>query len=97
MRTVLFAVLAFTASPVAAQDAPSIFSTDGEYLGTLSANRYDPNSVANPYGKYGSPYSPESINNPYGEYGNPYSPSSVTNPYATSAPVLVAPCSGFYC
>ena len=29
---------------------------DGTYLGELSDNPYDPDSVANPYGRYGSPY-----------------------------------------
>ena len=57
-----------------------------EYLGKLSANPYDPDSTANPYGQYGSEFSPDSINNPYGRYGSPNSPESATNPYATDAP-----------
>jgi hypothetical protein len=48
--------------------------------GTLSTNPYDPDSMSNPYGRYGSPFSPDSIKNPYGA-GNPYNPSSPTNPY----------------
>lgn len=47
---------------------PRIYS-GGTYLGELSSNRYAPNSVSNPYGRYGSRYSPDSINNPYGPYG----------------------------
>ena len=74
-----------TASP------PSLEGSDGTYLGVLSGNRYDPNSVSNPYGKYGSRYSPTSINNPYSTYGSPYSPNSATNPYATQAPKIVNP------
>lgn len=70
---------------------PSVVGDDGKYLGTLSSNPFDPNSVSNPYGKYGSPYSPDSINNPYGKYGSPYSPLSATNPYATRAPKIVDP------
>ena len=31
------------------------FSVQAEYLGNLSANEYDPNSIANPYGA-GNPY-----------------------------------------
>jgi hypothetical protein len=60
----------------------------GKYLGNLSTNRYDPNSVSNPYGRYGSRYSPDSINNPYGQYGSRYSPDSARNPYALSPPVI---------
>ena len=67
---------------------PKIIAADGTYLGKLSSNPYDPQSVANPYGKYGSPYSPTSINNPYSKYGSEYSPVSPNNPYATKAPVL---------
>ena len=74
-----------TASP------PSLVGADGTYLGVLSGNRYDPNSVSNPYGRYGSPYSPTSIKNPYSTYGSPYSPNSATNPYATQAPKIVNP------
>jgi hypothetical protein len=62
-------------------DSPKIYSSDGKFLGNLNANPYDPDSVANPYGQYGSRYSPDSINNPYGEYGSRYSPSGARNPY----------------
>lgn len=77
--------------PVAAQQSPYIVSPNGQYLGNLNSNRYDPNSVANPYGRYGSRYSPDSINNPYGQYGSPYSPYSANNPYATQPPAIIAP------
>lgn len=60
-----------------------------ESLGTLSANRYDPDSVANPYGPAGSRYNPDSVRNPYGKYGSRYSPQSVNNPYAHDTPVLI--------
>jgi len=67
-------------------DPPVLIGSDGEYLGNINSNPYDPNSISNPYGQYGNPYSPESINNPYGQYGNPYSPDGVTNPYTTGGP-----------
>ena len=63
-----------------------IVGADGQYLGKLNANKYDPESVANPYGQYGSKYSPTSVNNKYSQYGSPYSSTSSTNPYATQAP-----------
>ena len=47
---------------------PRLYS-GGTYLGELSANRYAPDSVSNPYGRFGSRYSPTSINNPYSRYG----------------------------
>lgn len=63
---------------------PPVIYSGGVYLGELSTNRYAPDSVANPYGVYGSRYSPTSINNPYGPYGR-YSARSiyVYPPYRT--------------
>ncbi len=57
-------------------------SATGKYLGNLNANQYDPNSISNPYGKYGSRYSPDSINNPYSQYGSRYNLDSQNNLYA---------------
>ena len=58
-----------------------------EYLGNLSANEFDPNSVANPF-VAGNPFSPNSATNEFGRYGSPYSNQSATNPYASEAPRL---------
>lgn len=60
----------------------------GKFLGSLNSNPYDPDSISNPYGKYGSKYSPDSVNNPYGKYGSKFSNQSANNPYATDAPKL---------
>lgn len=85
MKAVIGTFVLFASSAVLA-NPPYLVSPDGTYLGTLSGNQYDPDSVSNPYGRYGSRYSPDSINNPYGVYGSPYSPMSPNNPYATQAP-----------
>ncbi len=69
-------------------DGPKLYSNDGKYLGRVNKNKYDPESISNPYGRYGSKYSPDSVNNPYGRYGSKYSSESTNNPYATSAPKL---------
>jgi hypothetical protein len=66
-----------------------IYAQDGTYLGRLNSNRYDPESVSNPYGTYGSPYSSTSINNPYSSYGSPYSSEAATNPYTSTPPIVV--------
>lgn len=57
------------------------------YLGNLSSNPYDPNSLSNEYGA-GSPYNPNSPANIFGTYGSPFSNKSATNPYATDAPKI---------
>jgi hypothetical protein len=62
--------------------SPKLYDSQGRFHGNLNANPYDPNSVANPYGQYGSRYSPNSINNPYGA-GSPYAQDSPNNPYGT--------------
>ena len=83
MTRLIFATLLLVAPVAAFAGSPVLIAPNGQYLGRLNGNRFDPDSVANPYGRFGNPYSPDSVNNPYGRYGNPYSPDSVTNPYGT--------------
>lgn len=64
-----------------------LYNSQGEYRGTLNNNRYDSESVANPYGRYGSKYSSESINNPYGA-GSQYRHDSPNNPYGQGLQVF---------
>jgi hypothetical protein len=92
MRLVVILILVFWCGIVTAQTGPpKIYSPDGTYLGNLSSNRFDPNSVSNPYGVHGSPYG-NTINNPYSPYGSPYSPLSSNNPYATGSGPNQQPC-----
>lgn len=87
MRLIITALLASLLADIAQAEPPHLRDREtGKYLGNLSANPYDPNSVNNPYGQYGSQYSPDSVNNPYGQYGSQYSNDSANNPYATNAP-----------
>ena len=76
-----------TVTFVFAQDV-KLYADDGTYLGKVSSNQYDPESISNPYGKYGSKYSSTSINNPYSKYGSEYSSQSSNNEYTTSAPKM---------
>jgi hypothetical protein len=80
MKIIILLLLSFTAQ------AASLYAPDGTYLGEYSANRFDRNSISNPYGKYGSRYSQDSINNPYSKYGNRNSWQSPYNPYVISRP-----------
>jgi hypothetical protein len=61
-------------------NSPKLFNDSGAFRGNLNANRFDQNSVANPYGRYGSPFSADSINNPYGQ-GSPFRQDSPSNPH----------------
>jgi hypothetical protein len=75
---------------IAAAGAPAQTQTEsgGTYLGNLSANVFDPNSISNPYGRFGSSLSSQSVANPYSIYGSPFSSQGVTNPYATDTPKI---------
>lgn len=87
---ILLSFLVYIAFTRPAQAAPEIYdSVTGQYLGNLSSNEFDPNSVSNKFGRYGSEFSPDSINNKFGIYGSPYSNSSVNNEFATQAPIII--------
>jgi hypothetical protein len=80
MRAVLIGILVLWFGVAAAQTGPpQIYSPDGTYLGNLSSNRFDPDSVSNPFGVPGSPYgsqfSPLSPNNPYTVGSGPTPPT----------------------
>jgi hypothetical protein len=87
----ILAIALVLISSQAFAESPYLVSPDGKFLGNLNSNRYDPNSVSNPYGRYGSKYSPDSINNSYGVYGSPYSNKSPNNRFATEAPKIYVP------
>jgi hypothetical protein len=83
--SLIIAAMLFTVSPAAAQwgnTSPRIYAPNGQPLGTMNNNRFDPNSINNPYGRYGSPYG-NNLNNPYSPYGfrNSLSPQSPSYPY----------------
>jgi hypothetical protein len=67
--------------------SPKLYDSQGNFHGNVNANQFDPDSIANPYGRYGSPFSADSINNPYGQYGGRFAPQSPSNPYGTGMPV----------
>ena len=65
-----------------------IVANDWQYLGKLTSNIYDLESILNTYGLYGSPFSSTSINNKYGVYGSPYSSLSPYNADTSTPPVI---------
>ena len=77
MRYILFLLFICVALPA-----------QSRVIGRLSANRYDPDSISNPYGRYGSRYSPDSINNPHGA-GSRFRADSPNNPYGEGWYIVV--------
>ena len=80
MKTLLFIVVLVLLTGTASAQSLDIWGfnpqtqQNDKYLGNLNQNPYDPNSVNNPYGQYGSKYSPDSIRNPYGDLREPLQP-----------------------
>ncbi len=62
---------------------------DGVFLGVVSKNRLDPNSLGNSFGNFGNRYSATSIFNPYSQYGSKYSAYSPFNQFSASPPVFI--------
>jgi hypothetical protein len=66
-----------------------LIAQDNQYLGRITDNQYDTNSLLNAYGPYGSQYSSTSIFNPYSPYGSQYGQYSINNPYCSVPPRLI--------
>nr|WP_302693400.1 hypothetical protein [uncultured Prevotella sp.] len=66
-----------------------LLAQDGQFLGMLSSNKYQSDSVMNEYGSYGSKYSSTSIFNQYGQYGSRYASYSPFNPYTSTPPQII--------
>jgi len=81
----LLLLLLFALPVVAQESLPTptrhLRTHDGEYRGRLGGSRYHPDSIDNPYGRYGSEFSRDSIRNPYSRAGSRYSRDSPNNPY----------------
>jgi uncharacterized protein (TIGR03437 family) len=73
----------------AAVEGAGIYSQDGKFLGKITSNRFDQDSIGNSYGSYGSSYSSNSIFNTFGAYGSDFSSTSAFNQFASSPPVIV--------
>lgn len=83
---IMIAALILIPALVFAQSGPKLYAPDGTYLGRVNNNRFDPESINNPYGKYGSRLSHKSINNPLGTYGSRLSHQSPH--YGTTLPPI---------
>jgi hypothetical protein len=66
-----------------------LVGADNQYLGKITDNTFDQNSITNEYGPFGSHYSSTSIFNEYSPYGSVYGQLSVNNPYCQTPPRLV--------
>lgn len=74
---------------VALNGVGQIWSGNGQFLGVLSTNQYDSNSIGNPHGMYGSQFGLYSIFNPSGLYGGTHGLYSPYNAFCLNPPVVV--------
>jgi hypothetical protein len=65
-----------------------LIAGDEQFLGKITNNLFDQDSILNQYGPYGSVYSPTSIWNQYSQYGGVYGRFSPQNPYCNQPPKL---------
>lgn len=65
-----------------------IISNDNKFIGKITKNKYNSDSINYEYGEYGSKYSSNSIFNKYGEYGSKYSSLSPFNKYTSTPPKI---------
>lgn len=65
-----------------------LFADDGQFLGVVSDNPFDPDSIANQFGTYGSAFNPLSIWNSFGTYGSSFSSLSPWNTFTSTPPLL---------
>lgn len=66
-----------------------IVAADGKFLGKVTSNKHDADSIVNDYGEHGSKYAQYSIRNEYGQYGGKYSEMSPFNPYTGNPPKII--------
>ncbi|BAY18367.1 hypothetical protein NIES21_42130 [Anabaenopsis circularis NIES-21] len=74
---------------VAINGIGQLWAADRQFLGVLSNNQYDMNSISNPYGNYGGKYGSYSIFNPYGNYGSKCGNYSPYNIYCSTPPFII--------
>lgn len=65
-----------------------LIAANDQFLGKITNNRLDQESILNEYGPFGSEYSNTSIFNQYSPYGSEYGQFSLNNPYSTQPPKL---------
>lgn len=65
-----------------------IIANDGQYLGKLTSNEFDNDSLLNEFGPYGSEFSTTSVFNEFSDYGSEFSTLSPFNEFSTTPPKI---------
>jgi hypothetical protein len=80
-----------SAAPVASDISLYLFGgiNNSVYLGCLTCNQFNAESICNAFGTYGSSFSSSSIWNQFGTYGSPFQTFSPWNSFSNSGPLIV--------
>ncbi len=70
-------------------DGADVVADDGTYLGKISSNTFDSESIKNEFGKYGNEFNSNSIRNKFGKYGKEFSDLSPFNKFTTTPPRII--------
>lgn len=65
-----------------------LVANDGQFLGKLTLNKFDVDSIYNEFGNYGSKFSATSIFNKFSNYGSPFSSLSPFNQFTNTPPYI---------
>lgn len=65
-----------------------LLAEDGTYLGKITSNTFDSESILNEFGNYGSKFSTTSIFNSFGNYGSQFSSQSPFNEFTSTPPKI---------
>jgi hypothetical protein len=65
-----------------------LVANDGQFLGKLSLNQFDSESISNSFGSFGSQFSLTSIKNQFSQYGSPFSSLSPYNKFSGTPPTI---------
>ena len=66
-----------------------LVAQDGTYIGKLTTNKFDSESIFNEYGTYGSKFASKSIWNEFGTYGSKFNKYSPFNEFSTTPPAIL--------
>jgi hypothetical protein len=67
----------------------TLLASDGTYLGKVSSNQFESESICNEFGTYGSEFASKSVRNEFGTYGSPFASQSAYNEFTSTPPRII--------
>jgi len=67
----------------------TLLANEGTYLGKVSSNPFESESICNEFGTYGSEFASKSVRNEFGSYGSPFASQSAYNEFTSTPPRII--------